>query len=92
MSALGQLQTHAPQQTASLFDHLVGANKQVLRYGKSERFCGLEIDNQLEPGRLQDRKISRLIAFKDTASSMFCRMTKRSTAPLQDQPSVSALS
>jgi len=41
----------------SLFDHLVGGGEQRLWNGESERFGGLEIENQLEFGRLYDRKI-----------------------------------
>jgi len=37
--------------------HLVGGGEQRLWNGESERFGGLEIENQLEFGRLYDRKI-----------------------------------
>jgi hypothetical protein len=32
-------QTRAPQQSASLFDHLVGAREHCRRYGQAERLC-----------------------------------------------------
>jgi hypothetical protein len=54
MSALGQKRTHAPQQTASLFDHLFGARDQRLRHGKAERFGGFEVDHQFILGRHLD--------------------------------------
>ena len=46
---------------ASLFNHHVGARKQRRRYGEAERPGGLEIDHELEFGRLLDRQIGRLV-------------------------------
>src|SRR3954469_16533109 len=40
-----------------LIDHLVGAGKEGWRNGDPERFGGLEIDHQLEPGRLLHRQV-----------------------------------
>jgi hypothetical protein len=43
-----------------LFDHLVGATKQRKREGDAERLSGLEVDRQLDRGRLLDRYIAGL--------------------------------
>jgi len=48
-----------------LFDDLVGAGEDRRRHGQSERPGGLEIDHQLEPRWLLDRKIGRLGALED---------------------------
>src|SRR5215471_2477883 len=52
---------------AHLFDHLVGHVQQTKWHSEPKRFGGLEIDDQLEPGCLQDWQVSRLLAFEDSA-------------------------
>src|SRR5215813_7710775 len=55
----------APQQKASLFDHLVGEREQRRRHGKSERSCRLQVDHELELGRPDHRQIGWFFALED---------------------------
>ena len=50
---------------AHLFDHLVGAQQDSQSARQAERFGGLEIDHQLELGRLLDRQIGGLFALEN---------------------------
>ena len=50
----------ANRRIAALFDHLVGEHEQVMRNGEAECIGGLEVDNEIEFGRLLDRDIARL--------------------------------
>ena len=65
MSALCQSLPYAPQQISPLFDHLVGAGEQGWRHFEAKRLGSLEVDNQLEFGRLLDRKIGRLLTLEN---------------------------
>lgn len=53
-SAKGQKQTHASQQTALLFDDIVGAGEQSGRDGDAERLGSFKTDNEFEFFRLLD--------------------------------------
>ena len=46
-------------------DDLVGAGEEQSRHGEAERFGGIEIDDQLESGRLLNRQVGRLGAVED---------------------------
>src|SRR5262249_60192733 len=65
MSALGQKRTYAPAQKGSLFDHLVSSREQGRGHREPKRPCGLEVDDQLEFCRLNDRKVGGLFTFKN---------------------------
>jgi hypothetical protein len=76
-AAVGQLRTLAPQQTALLFDHLVGAGEQREWQGDAEHLCGLEIDGKLELGRRLHRKVGRLLAAQNLAGAGECYFTAK---------------
>jgi hypothetical protein len=59
--------TDAPQQTASLFDQLVGAAEKRLWHCEAERLCRLEIYDQFEVGWLHDREIGGFLALQNPA-------------------------
>src|SRR5947209_5431933 len=59
--AISELSRRSP---TSLYD-LVGAGEDRGRHGQAERLGGLEIDHQLENGRLLDRQVGGLRARED---------------------------
>ena len=63
-TAMCQEATYAPQQTALLFDHLVGAGEERRGHFEAERLGGFKIDYKLEFGWLQHRQVGRLLALK----------------------------
>src|SRR5262249_41520304 len=48
-----------------LLDHLVGESEQLIRHAQAERLGGLEINHQLELGRLHDWQVRRLGVLED---------------------------
>ena len=60
------LATDTPQQTAFLFDHLVGNGEQRRRHVKAERLRSFEIDHKFVPGRRLGRKFGRVRSLQNT--------------------------
>jgi hypothetical protein len=54
-----------PRSHSALFDHLVGADKQRGRHSEAKRFGSLQVDHQIEFGRLLYRQIGGLGAFEN---------------------------
>src|SRR5882762_11202599 len=57
--------THAPQQTASLFDYLVRTQQQRRRHLKSECLRSFYINDELEFGCLMKGHVTRISAFEN---------------------------
>src|SRR5450755_1528124 len=62
MSGWCHEETHAPQQTITLFYHLVGAGEHDRRHIEAERLGGLEVEHRLVFGRRLHRQVGRLLA------------------------------
>jgi len=52
---------------ALLLDHLVGAGESRGRHGETKRLCSLQVEDQLELGRLLHWQIGGLRAVEDFA-------------------------
>src|SRR5262245_19749671 len=72
MSALSHFRTRAPQQTACLFDHLVGGGEEGPWHVEAERLGGLHIDDEFVLGRCLNGKVGRLLAFEDAVNVTCC--------------------
>src|SRR5216683_6321581 len=68
------------------FDHLVGLGEDRWRDGEAERLRSLEIDDQLERGRLHDWQVGRLGALEDLPGINSDLATdSRDARPIADQ-------
>jgi len=47
-----------------LLNYFVGGRQQSFRDGEAERLGGLEVDDEFEFGRLQDRQVGGLFTFR----------------------------
>ena len=55
--------------TRLLLDDLVGGREQRRRDGEAERLSGLQVDDEVELGQLDDRQVGRFLPLKDAAKS-----------------------
>src|SRR4051812_17148617 len=55
-----------------LFNYFVGTREHCGRNFEAERLGGLEIDDELEPGRLLDRQVGRFGAFENFVNEVGC--------------------
>ena len=72
---------------AHLFDHLVGKHEYVMRNSKPERFGGLEIDDEIEFGRLLDRQVAGLRPAQNLSTNSAARRNRSGKlAPYDSRP------
>src|SRR5262249_20549198 len=69
------------QQTAQLFDHLVGKCEQRVRYVEPHRPCGVQIEREHEARRLLDRQVGGFSALEDAIDQR--RPTLEKLAPVR---------
>src|SRR5262249_32658365 len=76
-----------PNSSRASFDHLVGERQQVGRNREAERAGGIEVDHQLEFGRLQHWQVDGLRGFEDLTAH-YAGLTKptRNIGPVAHQP------
>src|SRR5262245_30087651 len=60
---------------SALFDHLVGNGLKRERQGEADGVCGLEVDDELELGRLLDAKVSGFATLETFVSESAARRT-----------------
>src|SRR5262249_31233741 len=65
MSALCQKRTNCAATKIPLFDHLVGESEQPVRHVEVECPGCLEVEHELEFGRLHYRQVGRLFALEN---------------------------
>ncbi len=53
------------QTSAASFNHLIGDGEHARRNGQPERLGRFQVDDQVELGRLHNRKIARLFTFEN---------------------------
>ena len=58
------------------FDDLVGAGEDRWRYRQTERLCGVEVDDQLDPRGLNDRQLCGLLN-RENAARVDAGLTER---------------
>jgi len=68
------------------FDDLIGAAEDGWRYRQTERLCGVEVDDQLDPRGLNDRQLCGLLT-RENAARVDAGLTERvsNITPVADQ-------